>query len=44
VRALRHTFASRAIEYGTEVVELRDILGHALLATARRYRDANGSS
>ena len=37
VHALRHTFASQAIEYGTDVVELRAILGHASLATTRRY-------
>ena len=36
VHALRHTFASQAIEYGTDVVELRDILGHASLATTSR--------
>ena len=41
VHALRHTFASQAIEYGTDVVELRDILGHASLATTSRYLDAN---
>jgi site-specific recombinase XerD len=41
VHALRHTFASQAIEYGTDVVELRDILGHASLATTSRYLDAS---
>ena len=41
VHALRHTFASQAVEYGTDVVELRDILGHASLATTSRYLDAN---
>jgi site-specific recombinase XerD len=29
-------FASQAIEYGTDVVELRDILGHASVATTSR--------
>ena len=41
VHALRHTFASQAIEYGADVVELRDILGHASLATTSRYLDAS---
>jgi len=41
VHALRDTFASQAIEYGTDVVELRAILGHASLATTSRYLDAN---
>lgn len=41
VHALRHTFASQAIEDGTDVVELRDILGHASVATTSRYLDAN---
>ena len=41
VHALRHTFASQAIEYGADVVELRDILGHASLATTSRSLDAN---
>ncbi len=43
VHALRHSFASLAIEYGTDVVELRDLLGHASLATTSRYLDANAS-
>jgi site-specific recombinase XerD len=40
VHALRHSFASIAVEYGTDVVELRDLLGHASLATTSRYLDA----
>jgi site-specific recombinase XerD len=43
VHALRHSFASLAIEYGTDVAELRDLLGHASLATTSRYLDANTS-
>ena len=42
VHALRHSFASLAIEYGTDVAELREHLGHASLATSR-YPDANTS-
>lgn len=41
VHALRHSFASIAVEYGTDVVELRDLLGHASLATTSRYLDAH---
>jgi site-specific recombinase XerD len=43
VHALRHSFASLAVEYGADVVELRDLLGHASLATTSRYLDANAS-
>ena len=43
VHALRHSFASLAIEYGTDVAELRELLGHASLATTSRYLDANAS-
>lgn len=43
VHALRHSFASIAVEYGTDVVELRDLLGHASLATTSRYLDAHAS-
>jgi site-specific recombinase XerD len=41
VHALRHSFASLAIEYGTDVAELRELLGHASLATTSRDLDAN---
>ena len=37
VHTRHRTLASQAIEYGTDVVELRAILGHASLATTRRY-------
>jgi integrase/recombinase XerC len=43
VHALRHSFASLAVEYGADVVELRDLLGHSSLATTSRYLDANAS-
>jgi site-specific recombinase XerD len=43
VHALRHSFASLAIEYGTDVAELRELLGHASLATTSRYLDATTS-
>lgn len=43
VHALRHSFASIAVQYGTDVVELRDLLGHASLATTSRYLDAEAS-
>ena len=41
MHALRQTFASQAIEYGADVVEIRDILGDASLAATSRYLDAN---
>ena len=43
VHALRHSFASLAVEYGADVVELRDLLGHSSLATTSRYLDANAN-
>jgi site-specific recombinase XerD len=38
---LRHTFASRYLEAGGTLAELRDILGHANIATTDRYSHAN---
>jgi site-specific recombinase XerD len=38
---LRHTFSSRYLEGGGTLAELRDILGHANIATTDRYSHAN---
>lgn len=43
VHALRHTFASLLLENGADVAEVRDLLGHASLATTSRYLDANAT-
>ena len=40
VHALRHTFASSALEARADVVELQTLLGYASLDTTRRYLDA----
>lgn len=42
VHALRHTFATSALDHGIDVVELQELLGHASLDTTRRYLDATG--
>ena len=42
VHALRHTFATQALESGADVVEVQQLLGHASLATTSRYLEATG--
>ena len=38
VHALRHTFATQALEAGASVVEVKELLGHESLDTTKRYR------
>jgi site-specific recombinase XerD len=35
--ALRHTFASNLLEHGTELVTVKEFLGHASMASSERY-------
>jgi len=35
--SLRHTFASNLLEEGAEVVSIRELLGHASIASSERY-------
>jgi site-specific recombinase XerD len=34
---LRHTFASNLLEHGAEIVSIRELLGHASIASSERY-------
>jgi integrase/recombinase XerD len=43
VHALRHTFATSALDHGIDVVELQELLGHSSLETTRRYLDATAA-
>jgi integrase/recombinase XerD len=43
VHALRHTFATQALDTGADVVEVQRLLGHASLNTTRRYLDATAT-
>ncbi len=43
VHALRHTFATAALEGGANVLEVSQLLGHESLDTTRRYLEATAS-
>jgi site-specific recombinase XerD len=35
--SLRHTFASNLLEAGAEVISIKELLGHASIASSERY-------
>ncbi len=39
---LRHTFASRLIEAGADIITVRDLLGHSSVKLTERYTHSNG--
>ena len=43
VHALRHTFATTALEGGATVVEVQQLLGHSSLDTTKRYLEATAN-
>jgi integrase/recombinase XerD len=43
VHALRHTFATSALEGGASVLEVQQLLGHSSLDTTRRYLEATAN-
>ncbi len=40
---LRHTFATRLIESGVDIITVRDLLGHSQSAVTERYLHPNES-
>ena len=43
VHALRHTFATTALEGGVNVLEVQQLRGHSSLDTTRRYLEATAN-
>jgi site-specific recombinase XerD len=37
VHALRHTWATTALDSGASIIEVQELLGHASLETTKRY-------
>jgi site-specific recombinase XerD len=44
LRTFRHTFASRLVQHGAEIVTVKELLGHSTIVVTMRYAHSNDES